>query len=128
SIAYNENRFALDTISLAATADTNRNTLVLNSEFFNAHLVGKYKLTELGSSIQDITQVYYNPKNIPSDTTRYEDQNFEFSAAINNSRFIRDFFPQLEEMQDVTLDGTFDSKSKSIMAKLIAPKVIYDGM
>ncbi|TJZ61378.1 translocation/assembly module TamB [Sphingobacterium olei] len=128
SIAYNENRFALDTISLAAIADTSRNTLVLNSEFLNAHLVGKYKLTELGSSIQDISQVYYNPKNVLPDTTRYEDQNFEFSAAINNSRFIRDFFPQLEEMQDVTLDGTFDSKSKSIMAKLIAPKIIYDGM
>ncbi|WP_140938561.1 translocation/assembly module TamB domain-containing protein [Sphingobacterium lumbrici] len=128
SIAYNENRFTLDTISLIAIADTSRHTLVLNSEFLHAHLVGKYKLTELGSAIQDIAQVYYNPKNVSPDTTRYEDQNFEFSASINNSRFIRDFFPQLEEMQDVTLDGTFNSKNKSIMAKLIAPKVIYDGM
>ncbi|GGH16138.1 hypothetical protein GCM10011418_18320 [Sphingobacterium alkalisoli] len=128
SIAYNENRFALDTVSVIATADTSRNTLVLASEFLNAHLVGKYRLTELGSSIQDIVQVYYNPQNLSPDTARYEDQNFEFSAAINNSRFIRDFFPQLEEMQDVTLDGTFDSKTKSIMAKLIAPKVVYDGM
>lgn len=128
SIAYNEDRFALDTVSLIATADTGRNTLILKSEFLNAHLVGKYKLTELGTSIQDIVKVYYNPNNSPRISSTYESQNFEFSATLNNSRFVRDFFPALEQMSDITLDGTFDSDTKSIMAKLIAPKLIYDGM
>ncbi|MFD2969763.1 translocation/assembly module TamB domain-containing protein [Sphingobacterium bambusae] len=127
SIAYENDRYTLDTIALRASADSNRNTLVLNSEFLRAHLVGKYKLTQLGNSIQDIVQMYYNPKGEPATTLAYDPQNFEFSATLNNSRFIRDFLPDLEEMRDVTLDGTFDSESKSIMAKLIAPKILYGG-
>ena len=127
SIAYNDERFTLDTVSLTAAADTNRNTLILKSEFLNAHLVGKYRLTELGASMQDIVQMYYNPANNPPTTLAYEPQNFEFSASLNNSRFIRDFFPKLEELRDITLDGTFNSTDKSIMAKLLAPKLVYDG-
>lgn len=127
SIAYNDERFVLDTIALVAEADSNRNSIVLNSAFLNAHLVGKYKITELNKSIQDIVNVYYNPKNTILDSLNYTPQNFEFSAQLSNSRFIRDFIPELQEMQDITLDGRFESESKTIMAKLVAPKVIYDG-
>src|SRR5690606_20521133 len=127
SIAYNQERYALDTISLIALADTSKNSLILRSEFLRAHLVGKYKLTELGLSLQDIAKVYYNPTNDTTKAKSYEDQRFEFSATLNNSRVIRDFFPKLEQMSDITLDGTFDSKEQSIMAKLIAPSLIYDG-
>ena len=128
SIAYNDERYTLDTISLIAVADTMRNSLILRSEFLRAHLVGKYKLTELGMSLQDIARVYYNPNNTPPLEQSYEDQSFEFSATLTYSRFIRDFFPELEQMSDITLDGTFNSSEKSIMAKLLAPNILYDGI
>lgn len=128
SIAYNDTRLALENVSLKATADSNRNTLVLNSEFLRAHLVGKYKLTELGASIEDIVRMYYNPDHSPALPEDYTPQNFEFSATLNHSRFIHDLVPELEELQTVTLDGTFNSESKSIMAKLLAPKIRYDGI
>ena len=127
SIAYNDSRYALDSITLAAFADTSRNALVLRSEFLKAHLVGHYRLTELGASVQDIIQSYYNPSGAPRDTTSYMPQTFEFSAALNQSPFIRDFLPDLQEMSNITLDGTFDSADKSFMAKLIAPKIVYAG-
>lgn len=127
SFAYNDARLTLDDVILEATADSNRNTLVLNSEFLRAHLVGRYKLTELSSSVQDIIYMYYNPQQVAHLPEDYSTQNFEFSATLNHSRFIRDLLPELEEMQIVTLDGTFNSNSKNIMAKLIAPKVVYDG-
>ncbi|HAU53502.1 MAG TPA: hypothetical protein DCW66_09985, partial [Sphingobacterium sp.] len=38
-IRYNSDRYALDTVSLLAKADTSRNQLVLRSDFLNAHLV-----------------------------------------------------------------------------------------
>src|SRR5690606_16123876 len=47
---------------------------------------------------------------------------------LRDSRFFREFFPDLEELQDITLDGTFDSEEKSFMSKLVAPKILYDGM
>lgn len=128
SIAYNDARYSLDSISLYAAADTNRTTLILKSELLDAHMVGKYQLTALGDAISDVVQVYYNPTNEPpKDTVTYQPQNFEFSATLNQSRFLRDFLPDLEEMRDITLDGTFDSDSESIMAKLVAPKIVYGG-
>src|SRR5690606_9724420 len=60
AVAYNDERDVLDTVSLIALADTARNSLILRSEFLRAHMVGKYKLTELGTSIQDIVRMYYN--------------------------------------------------------------------
>jgi hypothetical protein len=128
SIAYNNERYALDTISLIARADTSRNMIMLRSEFLRAHLVGKYKLTELGASMQDVVRVYYNPNNEPPKQLKYDAQNFEFSATLNYSRFLKDFFPDITKMSDITLDGTFDSQQKTIMAKLLAPSVIYDGI
>src|SRR5690606_16134399 len=101
---------------------------ILRSELLRAHMVGKYTLTELGTSIQDIVRMYYNANNAPPSELTYEDQNFEFSATLTRSRFIRDFIPELEEMRDITLDGRFKSTDKSIMAKLLAPHIVYDGM
>ncbi|SJN40144.1 translocation/assembly module TamB domain-containing protein [Sphingobacterium sp. JB170] len=129
SIAYNNDRFSLDSVAIFATADSTRNSLILESGFLSAHMVGKYRLTELSSSVQDIIHMYYNPEGTPPpEEINYQAQNFEFSATLRNSPFIREFLPELEELQNVTLDGTFDSESKSFMAKLIAPKILYDGM
>ena len=128
SIAYNEERYALDTISLIAVADTNRNAIVLRSEFLRAHLVGKFRLTELAASMRDVARIYYNPNNEAPTAIDYAAQNFEFSATLNNSRFIRDFLPDLEKMSDITLDGTFNSESQTFMAKLIAPSLLYAGI
>jgi len=128
SIAYNDSRYTLDSISLVATADTSRNTLILRSEFLQAHMVGKYQLTALAPAVQDIVKIYYNPSNAPKDTSSYDPQSFEFSATLNHSRFIRNFLPNLEEMRDITLDGTFNSASQNFMAKLIAPKIVYEGV
>lgn len=128
SIAYNKERYALDSISLIATADTNRNTIVLKSELLNAHLVGKFMLTELSNAVQDVAKIYYNPNNDPPNIAKYKNQNFEFSATLTNSRFMKDFFPDLEKMDNISLDGTFDSGQKSLMAKLIAPELIYSGI
>lgn len=126
SIAYNDDRYVLDTVALTAIADTSKNTLLLNSEFLNGHLTGKYKLTELGSSITDIIRTYYNPSNDRTVLT-YSPQQFEFSARLNNARIIRDFLPDLERMDDITLDGTFNSQDRMVMAKLLAPKITYAG-
>lgn len=126
SIAYNNDRYSVDSISLIAKSDTSSNLLMLKSAFLNAHLVGKYKLMELGTAIQDIAHVYYQP-GAPVVLPKYEDQRFEFSAQLTRTKFIKDFLPDLTEMKDITLDGMFDSKNKLIQAKLNAPKIVYAG-
>ncbi|WP_433901334.1 translocation/assembly module TamB domain-containing protein [Sphingobacterium puteale] len=126
SIAYNDAYYSLDSISLIAKSDTSRNLLLLKSAFFNAHLVGKYKILELQNAIQDILQVYYQPGK-PVKVPPYEPQNIEFSAQLTRTKFVQDFVPELTEMKDITLDGMFNSATKTILAKLDAPKIIYNG-
>src|SRR5690606_6377859 len=125
-VAYAQQRLALDTVSLQAVADSTRNMLLFDSEFAKAHLTGQYKLSELSASISDIIQTYYNPSGV-QETYIYSPQQFEFSAQINHSNLLRDFIPELEKMDDITLDGTFQSEDRSIMVKLVAPEIIYSG-
>lgn len=125
-IALNDDRYVLDSIALFAFSDSARNRIVLNSEFLNAHLVGDYRISELGTSISDVLRVYYNPTN-ETDTLAYSPQQFEFSARLTHSSIIRDLVPDIEEMADITIDGTFSSENKSLIAKLLAPRVNYAG-
>src|SRR5690606_40826690 len=59
--------------------------------------------------------------------TTYEPQQFEFSVTLHQTRFIRDSLPGFEDMRHITLAGTFNSASQNFMAKLIAPKIVYEG-
>jgi len=127
SIAYQADRLTLDTISLRAVATENRHTMLLKSEILNAHMVGRYRLSELGTAVQDVIRTYYNPDGAPSDSAAYSRQQFEFSATLKNARAVRDFLPKLEQLREVTLDGIFDSRDKSLSAKLLAPGLVYDG-
>jgi len=125
-IRYNSDRYALDTVSLLAKADTSRNQLVLRSDFLNAHLVGKYKILELQSAVKDLLQVYYKPEK-PVKIPAYSPQIIEFSAQLTRNRLIQDFLPQLTEMKAISLDGLFNSTSKNLSAKLDAPRIVYAG-
>lgn len=128
SIAYDKNRFVLDTISLVALADSNRNQLIFDSAPLKAQMAGKFKLSQLSHAIEDIVRIYYNPYKLPSDTLEHEAQNFEFSARLVHSAVIKEFVPELERLDPITLDGNFDSETQTLIAKLIAPKVIYNDM
>src|SRR5690606_2768433 len=88
SIAYNEERYMLDTVRLRAVAQDSSTLMQLQSEFLNAHMVGNYKLSELGASVQDIVSMYYQPDSI-APVFEYSPQRFDFSAQFTRSRFIR---------------------------------------
>ncbi len=125
-IRYNNDRYALDSVSLLAKADTSRNQLILKSDFLNAHLVGQYKILELQSAVQDLLQVYYKPEK-PVSIPPYSPQRIEFSAQLTRNRLIQDFLPELTEMKAISLDGLFNSASKNLSAKLDAPRIVYGG-
>lgn len=126
SIAYNEERIALDTVRLLAKSDSTKNLLLLNSPIFSAHMVGQYKLSQIANSMQDVVRVFYNPENL-QDTLEYDRQVFEFSASLKNTRILNELLPDLEKMENITIDARFDSDEKSIMGKLVAPEITYSG-
>ncbi len=126
SIAYNDERYMLDTVRLRAVARDSSTMMQLQSEFLNAHMVGNYKLSELSASVQDIMAMYYQPDSI-APVFEYSPQRFDFSAQFTRSRFIRGLVPDLTEMEDITLDGSFNSEDKMLLAKAVAPHVTYAG-
>ncbi len=126
SIAYNDERYALDTVRLRAVAQDSSNLLQLQSEFLNAHMIGNFNLSELGTSIQDIIAIYYQPDSI-APVFEYSPQRFDFSAQFTRSRFIQGLLPDLTEMEDITLDGSFNSEEKLLLAKATAPRLVYAG-
>src|SRR5690606_14284586 len=58
AIAYNEERYMLDTVRLRAVARDSSTMMQLQSEFLKAHMVGNYELSALGSSIRDVVAMY----------------------------------------------------------------------
>ncbi|GAA4796514.1 translocation/assembly module TamB domain-containing protein [Olivibacter ginsenosidimutans] len=133
-IAYNTSRYTLDTISLIARADSSQNLIQLRSEFLDAHMIGSYKLTSLATAFQDALTRYYNPNPTVNPKTglvdtipSYPPAQIEFGMTFRRSPLIIKMAPELTEMQPITLDGNFDSESKSIHAKGVAPKAVYGG-
>lgn len=126
SIAYNKERYILNEVELSATASDTTNLLQLQSEFLQAHMTGQFNLTELNKAIRDIVAVYYQPDSV-APTYTYEPQQFDFSAKLMRSRFVREFLPDLTEMRDITLDISFNSAEKFILAKALAPQITYGG-
>lgn len=126
AVAYNDERYALDSVSLIARATEERTFLMLRSEFLRAHMVGNYQLSQLSPAIQDIIAVYYQPDSVAT-LNEYDPQQMDFSMTFSRSRFIRGLLPDLTEMKDVTLDGSFISDDKMLFVKLLAPEVVYGG-
>lgn len=133
-VAYNADRYVLDTISLIAQTDSTLNLLQLRSEFLNAHMIGSYKLTALSAAFQDVLNTYYNPNpsvnkktGLPDTIPAYSPAQIEFGATFRRSPLIIRMLPELTEMQPITLDGNFNSETKSIHIKGVAPKAVYAG-
>jgi len=133
-IAYNTDRYVLDTISLIAQADSSHNLVQLRSEFLTAHMIGSYKLSSLGTAFQDVLSTYYNPNPVANPKTglvdtipAYDPVEIEFGMTFRRSPLIIRVLPELTEMQPITFDGNFNSENKSINIKGVAPKAVYSG-
>ncbi|MEH6308158.1 translocation/assembly module TamB domain-containing protein [Olivibacter sp. CPCC 100613] len=133
-IAYNNDRYVLDTISVIAQADSTQNLIQLRSEFLTAHMIGNYKLSTLSYAFQDVLNTYYNPNptidkktGLQDTIPAYSPAEIEFGATFRRSPLIIRVMPELTEMQPITLDGNFNSETKSINVKGVAPKAVYAG-
>ncbi|WP_051292632.1 translocation/assembly module TamB domain-containing protein [Olivibacter sitiensis] len=139
-LVYNNERFVFDTISVVASATEQQNRIQLVSDFLNAHVTGKYKLTEIANALQDVIAVYYHPEETEeavlasqqnnkstADTTGYSPAEFEFGATFTRSALIQKVVPDLTEMQPINIDGYFNSDMQLVMMKAVAPRTEYAG-
>nr|WP_240315151.1 translocation/assembly module TamB domain-containing protein [Mucilaginibacter pineti] len=141
-------RIQLDTVSLISTANADSSTLRLKTPIMNAHMAGKYKLTQIGDAMQDVINKYFNTaiaggqiasqkskvksqKNTKLATrnakpaTKYSPQQFTFDAKLVKTPLLTQFAPDLKTLDPVLLNGSFNSETGELIVKGSIPKVVY---
>lgn len=121
-------RIKIDTISLVSTAGADSSSLRLRTPALYAHMVGKYKLTEIGMAMQDVFNQYFN-RSIATKTVytkpKYTQQQFKFDLRFTKTPLVTDFAPELKQMDPITLNGWFNSGTGDLVVNGAMPKVRY---
>ncbi|WP_428329128.1 translocation/assembly module TamB domain-containing protein [Mucilaginibacter sp.] len=128
-IAQKQQVIKLDTISLVSTANADSSTLRLKAPMLNAHLDGKYKLTEMGTAIQDVTNKYFNtdrakPVNAKA-KANYSPQQFAFDIRIVKTPLVAQFAPDLKTLDPILINGHFNSQTGDLVVNGTMPKIVY---
>ena len=127
-VAQKNQVIKLDTISLVSTANADSSTLRLKAPMLNAHMAGKYKLTELAPAMQDLVNKYYNTQLAQAPGTakpKYSPQQFKFDLRLVKTPLTEKFAPDLKRLDPVNITGHFDSQAGDLTIDGTAPKVIY---
>jgi len=125
-VAQKDQVIKLDTISLVSTANADSSTLRLKAPMLNAHMAGKYKLTEVGPAMQDLINKYYNTSiatNAPK--PKFSPHQFKFDVRLVKTSITDKLVPDLKRLDPVLISGHFDSQAGDLTVDGSAPKIIY---
>ena len=122
-LVMNEQRIALDSISILANHSNGVETIALKSDFANLQIQGQYKLLQLGDVFLQAIQPYY-AINTTAKTVAVDPYNFTITGGIVDHPSLHAFAPDLKRLDPVSINATFSS-SDGINASVSAPYVIY---
>jgi hypothetical protein len=121
-------RIRLDTVSLISTANADSSSLRLKTSMLTAHMVGRYKLTEIGAAMQDVIDQYFN-RSVATKTVnakpKYTPEQFIFDARFVKTPLVTQYAPDLKQLDPVTINGYFNSQTGDLIVNGAMPKVIY---
>ncbi|MDD3005115.1 translocation/assembly module TamB domain-containing protein [Flavobacterium sp.] len=126
NFANDREQIALDSIKIHALATTEKNRITLQSQFANAELDGKFKLTEIAQAIQNSIAKYFdtNPK---AKNPQTSPQNVAFKINIKDDPTLQKIIPNLTSIQPIEIVGKYNSVNDTIEIKGKIPKIIYNG-
>ncbi len=117
------NRINIDSLSLTAANSGENENIFLKSDFLNASITGKYKLTQLADVFKQSINPYYSLDSAKG-TAKVAPYDFTINASVIDNKTLRAFMPQLDELKAINLQAKFATDSGwSMYAK--APKIIY---
>lgn len=127
-LVQKDQRIKIDTISLVSTATADSSTIKLKAPSLYAHMAGKYKLTEITTAMQDVTDKYFNTAIAKARTKskpRYAPEQFAFDVHLVKSPLLTQFAPSLKRLDPVLITGHFNSQTGDLVVNGSAPKIIY---
>lgn len=123
-LANEKEQFALDSIKISAESTVENNSIKLKSQFVDAAILGKYKLSKIGESLSNSIQKYYKTsETTPTENT--EEQQFAFNVAVKNTPMLQKMVPDLNGLEPIFIDGRYNTVNDSIIVKGKIPLVKY---
>ena len=117
-------QFRLDSISLMAISTEEKNSLLLKSQFINAEMNGKYKLTKIATALNNSVAKYYDIyPSTPEKIT--ENQQFTFKIEVKSNPLLLKIIPELKSLEPINFIGSYNSVNDFIVLNGTIPKLIY---
>ena len=124
TIANAKEQFLIDSISVVATSNSQKNTLVFKSPFMDGEVNGKYKLSKIGTALSNSVAKYYDSK--PNRRKiAVEKQQFVFKIGVKDSPILLKLIPDLKSLEPININGRYNSVNDSIVLNGTIPKLTY---
>ncbi|RZJ35921.1 MAG: translocation/assembly module TamB [Flavobacterium sp.] len=119
-----EDPVLLDSITIVSVATPERDSIRIKSQFLKVNADGKYKLTQLGTALQQSIAKYYNPR--PKVRPKKTDpQQIAFKIAVDNDPVLFKILPQMTGLEPFTIDGKYNSVNDTIIVNADIPRIVY---
>ena len=107
-----------------ALSNSDKNSISLKSQFANADINGKYKLSQISNVIQNSISKYYatDPK---YKKIRSENQQFVFNIDIKDSPILFKLIPELKSLEPINFSGKYNSVNDTLVIHGSIPRVVY---
>lgn len=126
NFANEKEQIALDSIKIRAIATAEKNTITLQSQFANANIDGQFKLSEIGTALQNSIAKYFDA-NPTAKKTKTGDQQMAFKINIKEDPILQKVIPNLTSLQPVEIVGRYNSVNDTIIIKGKIPKIVFNG-
>lgn len=117
--------FPMQEVHLIATSTIDSNRIQLQSQLADLEMKGKFKLTQIFSSLTSTVNQYYEFQKPDANVRIDPHQSFTLTAKIKDDDLIRRFVPDLKNFETITLDAAYDTDSKQLHLEGKIPDLTY---
>ena len=104
-LVHNQQRFTMDSIQLLAANQDSLQSLTLTSDILQAELKGKYKLTEMGTVLQNAVEPYFSTDSIAAAKNKLSPYDFTINARLVNKPILKVFIDSLRKLDTVSVQS-----------------------
>jgi hypothetical protein len=127
SLLVNGNqRLQMDTLSIKATQNGDSSRIVLESDIAKARLMGKYKLSQMGTIFSQALQPYFAVMPATQPPPKIEPYNFRIGVYVKDNPALKAMLPTITQFQTLFLTAHFSSDS-GWQARGNMPLLVMDG-
>lgn len=117
--------FPIQEMNLLAVSTADSNRIALQSQVADAEVKGKFKLTEIGTSLLETVNGYYAFQKNTTSKKIEPNQYLTFNAKVKDDDLIRKFLPDLKEFETITLNGNYIADTRQLGIEGDIPVIIY---